>query len=314
MTQRRIKHDKSIHPKIKYQYESFPYMKKTCQPIKNDSSSQYYAKIDDVIYPKSLPLYQNNSVNFACLNSNKRMKTILLWNTYFANNFSEYGLGKIEPFKKMSCPVVNCELTMDRSRLNDSDYVVVHMMPNRDPFDPIPAYRPLKQRWIFLLYESPAIFAYHDYSKYDSLFNLTATYRITSDIYSIYYPLARMKWAKNPAFVQDWDYLTGKTKMAVALISNCQTKGRKDYIKSLRKYIEVDIYGRCGKPCPDSLAECRSYLASEYKFFLSFENSFCEDYITEKFFETLQYDIIPVVMGSGPYDHYVSTLSRLYVI
>jgi len=45
---------------------------------------------------------------------------------------------------------------------------------------------------------------------------------------------------------------------------------------------------------------------SQYKFYLAFENSLCTDYITEKFYQTLNRDIIPVVMGGGQYDLHVS--------
>ena len=127
-------------------------------PILYNKSHQYYALIDGVVYPKSVPLYQNKSINFDCLNlhsRDKKSKTILFWNTFFHSNHTE---GKIEPFRKMNCPVVNCEITMNRSLLNESDYVVVHMMPNHDPIDPIPSFRPLNQRWIFFLYEPPGLF------------------------------------------------------------------------------------------------------------------------------------------------------------
>ena len=40
---------------------------------------------------------------------------------------------------------------------------------------------------------------------------------------------------------------------------------------------------------------------ANYKFYLSFENSLCVDYITEKFWKVLAYDVVPVVMGDGNY-------------
>ena len=40
---------------------------------------------------------------------------------------------------------------------------------------------------------------------------------------------------------------------------------------------------------------------NDYKFYLAFENSFCVDYVTEKFFRTLELDIVPVVMGGANY-------------
>ena len=95
------------------------------------------------------------------------------------------------------------------------------------------------------------------------------------------------------------------------------------YIEELRKYIKVDIYGGMGKPCPKEFRDrnknvttinnahpnegiCKEIIYHEYKFYFAFENSICEDYITEKFFLTLLRPIIPVVLGAGPYDYYVS--------
>ena len=34
-------------------------------------------------------------------------------------------------------------------------------------------------------------------------------------------------------------------------------------------------------------------LNSSYKFYLALENSVCQDYVTEKFFKLLQYNVIP---------------------
>jgi hypothetical protein len=56
------------------------------------------------------------------------------------------------------------------------------------------------------------------------------------------------------------------------------------YIKELGKYIQVDVYGKCGTlDCKDG-TDCFKSLSKQYKFFLAFENSNCRDYITDDFF------------------------------
>ena len=78
-------------------------------------------------------------------------------------------------------------------------------------------------------------------------------------------------------------------------MSHCETHSRReDYIKTLRKYIDIDIYGSCGKyfenslpnPCPKgSPPDCLNNIFDSYKFYLSFENSLCDDYISEKYWK-----------------------------
>ena len=61
--------------------------------------------------------------------------------------------------------------------------------------------------------------------------------------------------------------------------------GRLQYAQELAQYIGVDIYGECSSlKCPRSSHSCFEMLNSKYKFYLAFENSNCEYYITEKFF------------------------------
>ena len=66
---------------------------------------------------------------------------------------------------------------------------------------------------------------------------------------------------------------------------------------------KVDIFGACGpKSCPrDQENYCWQQVDKDYKFYLSFENSICTDYVTEKFFNAMKRTVIPVVLGGANY-------------
>lgn len=60
------------------------------------------------------------------------------------------------------------------------------------------------------------------------------------------------------------------------------------------------MFGKCGRK-PLQGTKLSSLVHSVYKFYLAFENSFCEDYITEKFFSYYTMDVIVVVRGGANY-------------
>jgi alpha-1,3-fucosyltransferase len=278
--------------------------KQKCNPI-NSNSLQYKVKIDNKIYPRSIPIFSNLSINFECLNQSTIVKKIFIWNAFFKDKSFGYGsLGKFRPFVKNNCPVTKCELLNDRNRLNESDLVLVHMRD--DPIDNPPKFRPANQRWVFVLFETPM--GLGPIHKWNGFFNLTSSYMLNSDFSSFYESKNKFIWKKNDSFDVGFNYLKGKKKFAAAVISNCgATNKRLLYIKKLRKYIKVDVYGRCGTKCSKSFGKlnCKEKIASIYKFYFAFENNLCKDYITEKFFSILKYPIIPVVLGSGNYEHFI---------
>ena len=86
----------------------------------------------------------------------------------------------------------------------------------------------------------------------------------------------------------------------------------------MAKIIPVDVYGgcgvlECGKVEDHNTRECDMMLEENYKFYLSFENSLCSDYVTEKFYRTLSPDIVPVVMGGGDYKTFAPPKSYIDV-
>ena len=70
------------------------------------------------------------------------------------------------------------------------------------------------------------------------------------------------------------------------------------WIKKIQQYIDVKVYGNCGSECSrTNRQKCMSMLRKN-KFCLSFENSYCRDYISEKIIlNAFENDIIPVVIS-----------------
>ena len=88
------------------------------------------------------------------------------------------------------------------------------------------------------------------------------------------------------------------------------------YINILKKFISVDILGKCGEKwnCGERRIhdQCFDFLNETYRYYLAFENSLCQDYITEKFFENYKYDIVQVVRGGDRYSRPVNISKQAY--
>ena len=194
-----------------------------------------------------------------------------------------------ERMKTKHCNVHRCRFSSDLDEYPDADALLFSGM---SVFQKIPKLLP-NQVSVFVRLESAA---FTRYFPGDVTFNWTATYRRDSVIptpYEIFQPKE-----DNHEYYKDAhrrrrykNYAKGKTKLVAWFVSNCYARNnRLEYAKELQKYIQVDIYGRCGTlKCSSHKSEvCMDMLKREYKFYLAFENSNCKDYITEKFFNALR--------------------------
>ena len=86
------------------------------------------------------------------------------------------------------------------------------------------------------------------------------------------------------------------------MASHCYPHSRRDkYVNELQLYMPVVKLGECGdRHCHGTRMECYRHLAAGNLFYLAFENSLCEDYITEKFWLALRVGMVPVVRGPLP--------------
>jgi hypothetical protein len=69
------------------------------------------------------------------------------------------------------------------------------------------------------------------------------------------------------------------------MVNNCYSQNnREDYIERLNSIMPVTRIGYCSRnKCQRTRYECLNELADIHLFDLAFENSLCNDYVTEKY-------------------------------
>ncbi|KAJ1196017.1 hypothetical protein NDU88_005277 [Pleurodeles waltl] len=206
---------------------------------------------------------------------------ILLWTWPFGQRFPLDQCARIHG-------ISGCTFTVDRSWYSRADAVILH---HRDvcssktqlPQEP----RPFNQRWVWFNLESPR----HSPNLHfmDNLINLTLNYRRDSDIFS---PYGLVERTKSP---QDFR-IPNKTKLVAWAVSNWDpTLTRVAYYNQLKNHLNIDMYGGRNRPLPPGKTIST---ISQYKFYLAFENSLNQDYITEKLWHnSLLSGTLPVVLG-----------------
>ncbi len=193
---------------------------------------------------------------------------------------------------------------------------------------PMPKKRSPHQRYVFLTYEPPAYWPVR--TSQNGFFNWTATYKGTSDFQVTYGRVKRKR--DHPegdalqSYIRDFGrrnrHLAGnRTEFKAAwFVSNCNSKsGRNEIVSALTRHMQVDVYGACGpfrcdKDSVGGPPRCLEAVAKKYRFYLSFENSVCDDYVTEKFFKILFHDVIPLTFGGGPYHEIAPPQSYINVL
>ena len=179
------------------------------------------------------------------------------------------------PFISNNCPITNCELTNDIKRLNESDIIMVSLTDKLQTKIPELKYRQsIHKRWVSVLIESPVHAS--SFSEHNGVFTYTADYLEESQFGINYESQKRFIWGLNDSFNESHDFTHGKNGFLAALISNCDARHskRSEYIRHLKRHINVTVYGGCGLRCPSGV-DCREMIGRKFKFFFAGENSFC---------------------------------------
>lgn len=243
----------------------------------------------------------------AMLNSSTNV--ILLYTTVFGRSqWSDLSGNKLHTyFKDIGCKQQNCLVTYDRRRLQRANAVLFHGRDienhKGDRYNPellksLRSKVPNKQEWIFFSHENPK-YAPSFYSPYDRLFNWTASFRARSRIFFRYGNYIKI----DHAVEMEKNYAEGKTGIVAWAVSHCSLM-RQEYAMELQYYVNLTVYGKCRhyfnnqRSCKHTSEACKKEI-SKYKFFLAFENDFCEDYVTEKYWERIVQESVPIVMGAN---------------
>ncbi|XP_033746961.1 alpha-(1,3)-fucosyltransferase C-like [Pecten maximus] len=252
-----------------------------------------------------------NSRNALASKIDIHVKNIYFYNPRFFNAFGDWILDTWGTAKKFEgCPVSDCIVTKGNITMDKIDAII---FKPRD-MDKCPSSKPPGQVWIFAEFESPSYYfktkCFHDLK---NKVNWTMTYRRDAD-FTLEHGYFRKGNKPKYSNKKLDDIFARKNKTAVVFISHCPVKSeRLKFVELLQSHgIQVDVFGSCGtilKDCDNKLRyqagfnisgilkpDCFISVLPQYKFFLSFENSLCLDYTTEKSqHRVMQHPIIPVI-------------------
>lgn len=234
----------------------------------------------------------------------KSVKVILKWTSMFQH-------GTVAGDRKcLSECEAKCIVTDDKSQIENADAVEFHLSDiwtkfwriNTKSVIEFPKYRRADQVWILGNMEPPP-HLWGNIRILNGLFNWTKWYRSDADIlwpYGEVYRYNRTEHLEALNKYKNRNFYREKSKEVLLRISNCFDPGRRyKIVKNIEQFVKVDKYGACyHKICGDSQHpddQSCSNLMKQYKFYLAFENDNCKDYVTEKYWMTLERDQIPIV-------------------
>jgi len=226
--------------------------------------------------------------------TSKKIKQILLFDEHKLWKKSGVTSGR-EIFITKRCPVDSCIISYNTGKVEKADMVITRRFQGKSPM------KHDKQVWLAYNLESA------ENRKAIDEANWTATYRTDSTLVT---PYGRWQYFDEEQYtrLQTRNFARGRKASVAWMVSNCDADNQRlAYAKELAKYIKVDIYGKCGTlKCPKNDNKCWENISKEYKFYLSFENTNCKEYITEKFWSAIQHKVLPIVMGAREEDYKVA--------
>lgn len=251
-----------------------------------------------------------------------KLRFILIWsarNETAATNHIEEGQTL---FKQNNCTYTNCIITTDKHLL-DGDYtkfdaVVINVTYlKRWKKLEMPLSRTQKQKYIFY-----GMLSADDYpvcnKKADDYFNWTWSYKLYSDIFTpfievknlkgkVVAPSINPKWENyfnlSSTLIPSKNHNITKPRAVAWIMNKCGTRiNRIEFVKQLKQELKVlnhslDIYG-CGNLIYEP-KDVNEIIRRNYYFYLVYEDSLSEDYVTTEIIKAYDNHVLPIVISGA---------------
>ncbi|XP_069576168.1 alpha-(1,3)-fucosyltransferase 7 isoform X2 [Brachyistius frenatus] len=217
----------------------------------------------------------------------RRNLSVLLWRWPFRRSYRLDGDRCLQMFN-----ISRCHLTDDVAAFPAADVVVFHHQELSGASSlQLHRARPPGQRWVWMSMEPPVNNA--NLSQLNGFFNWTMSYRRDADVPI---PYGRTEPGGDERGVPA---LSNRSCLVGWVVSRYRPdQARAAVYQRLKEHIPIEVYGRwSGRPL-----SARQLLPTIAKclFYLSFENSQAEDYISEKLWRNAyRAGAVPVVLGPG---------------
>lgn len=191
------------------------------------------------------------------------------------------------------CPAT-CTFTESTNKFKNASAIIFHIPGYGGSF---PQKANPKQQFVGLSMESEMYYHMLKDKKYMAHFDMTMTYKLSSDITTCYMS-SKANYSADPAPKTD-------EALASVFVSNSgPLNQRNDAIKALMELMPIHSFGKYLHN-KDMGSASKKEVLTRYKFHFAFENSNTQDYVTEKVYHALAAGTLPVYLGAPNIDLFV---------
>lgn len=187
-------------------------------------------------------------------------------------------------------------ITLDRNKLSEADVVVFHLpdlfrVMGQDEIE-----KPDNQIWVAWCLECEENYPFIKEPDFREMFDIWMGYHQTDEVIYPYY-------LNFENYIKEYEFVDFNKRKDVCMLisSNINKSGRIEYLTELMKYIHIDSYGKLYRNLTidcDYGRDTAIDLMRQYKFVIAFENALAKDYVTEKFYNPLYANSVPIYFGA----------------